>query len=63
MEVKIYTIQEQYNNQNNKINAQKSLDVHSEGVGRPSTFPRHGLMGVTYQGVTPFVQERGETGT
>jgi len=42
---KIYTIKEQYNNQNNKIYAQKSLEVHSEGGGRPSHFLRHGLVG------------------
>ena len=32
---KILTIEEQYNNQNNKIYAQTSLNVHSEGAGRP----------------------------
>jgi hypothetical protein len=30
---KIFTIEEQYNNQYNKIYAQMSLEVHSEGAG------------------------------
>jgi len=30
---KFFTIKEQYNNQNNKIYAQTSLEVHSEGAG------------------------------
>jgi hypothetical protein len=30
---KIFTIEEQYNNQYNKIYAQKSLEVRSEGAG------------------------------
>jgi len=38
-------MEEQYNNQNNKIYAQTSLEVHSEGAGMPSSFLRHGLVG------------------
>jgi len=54
MDEKMYTIKEQYNNQNNKIYAQKSLEVRSEGAGRPSPFLRHGLLGGrSHQGVTP----------
>jgi hypothetical protein len=41
---KIFTIEEKYNNQNNNIHAQKSLEVHSEGAGRPSPFLLHGLV-------------------
>jgi len=45
---KFFTIEEQYNNQKNKIYAQTSLEVHSEGAGKPSPFLRHGLVvGVT----------------
>jgi len=40
---KIFTIEEQYNHQN-KIYVQTSLDVRSEGAGRPSSFLRHGLV-------------------
>ena len=47
---KIFTIEEQYNNQNNKIYAQTSLVVSSECAGRPSHFLRHGM--VSHQGVT-----------
>jgi hypothetical protein len=35
----------QYNNQNNKIYAQTSLEVHSEGAGKPSPFLCHGFGG------------------
>jgi hypothetical protein len=42
---KFFTIEEQYNNQNNKIYAQTSLEVHSEGAEMPSSFLRHGLVG------------------
>jgi hypothetical protein len=61
---KIFTIDEQYNNQNNKIYAQTSLDVRSEGAERPSPFLRHGLFGgVASEGDTSsFLRERGETG-
>jgi len=45
MDEKIFTIEEQYNNRNNKIYAQKSLEVHSGGAGRPSPFLLHGLVG------------------
>jgi hypothetical protein len=61
---KFFTIKEQYNNQNNKIYAQTSHEVHSEGAGMPSPFLRHGLVGVVpSEGDTSsFLQERGETG-
>jgi len=39
---KICTIELQYNKQNNKIYAQTSLEVHSEGAERPSPFLHHG---------------------
>jgi hypothetical protein len=42
---KFFTIEVQYNKQNNKIYAQKSLEVYSEGAGMPSPFLRHGLVG------------------
>jgi hypothetical protein len=42
---KIFTNQEQYNNQDNKIYAQTSLEVRSEGAGRPSPFLHHGMVG------------------
>jgi len=59
---KLFTIEEQYNNQNNKIYAQTSLEVHSEGAERPSPFLHHGLVwGVPSGGDTSsFLQERGE---
>ena len=49
---------------NNKIYAQTSLEVNSEGAGMPSPFLRHGLVGgVTLEGDTfSFLQERGEIG-
>jgi hypothetical protein len=61
---KFFTIKEQYNNQNNKIYAQTSLEVHSEGAGMPSAFLRHGLVGGVPSGgdTSSFLQERGETG-
>jgi hypothetical protein len=61
---KISTIEEQYNHQNNKIYAQTSLEVHSEGAGRPSPFLRHGLVGFLPSGgdTSSSLQERGETG-
>jgi len=40
-----FTIEEQYNNQNNNIYAQMSLEVHSDGAGMPLTFLRDGLVG------------------
>jgi len=63
MDEKIFTIKEQYNNQN-KIYGQTSLDVHSEGAGRPSPFLHHGSeRGVQSRGDTSsFLQEMGETG-
>jgi hypothetical protein len=52
MDEKCFTIEEQYNNQNNKIYAQTSFEVHSEGAGVPSPFLRHGLVGGVPSGVT-----------
>ena len=48
---KIFTIEEQYNN-HNKIYAQTSLEVCSEGARRPSPFLHHGLVGGVPWGVT-----------
>jgi len=61
---KFFTIEEQYNNPNNKSYAQTSLEMNSEGAGMPSPFLRHGLVGgVPSRGDTfSFLQERGETG-
>ena len=61
---KLFTIEEQYNNQNNKICAQTSHEVHSEGAGMPSPFLRHGLIGGAPSAgdTSSFLQERGETG-
>jgi hypothetical protein len=36
MDEDFFTIEEQYNNQNNMIYAQTSLEMHSEGAGMPS---------------------------
>jgi hypothetical protein len=60
---KIITIEEQYNNQYNKIHAHTVLEVRSGFAGRPSPFLRHGLVGgVPSGGDTPsFLQERGES--
>jgi len=52
MDEKFFTIEEQYNNQNNKIYARTSIEVDSEGAGMPSHFLRHGLVEVSQQGVT-----------
>ena len=64
MDKKIFTIKEQYNNKYNKIYAQTSLEMHSEGVGRPSPFLHHGLVGDVPSGgdTSSFLQERGKTG-
>jgi len=61
---KFFTIEEQYNNQNNKIYAQTSLAIHSEGAGMPSPFLLHGLLGSVPSGsdTSSFLQARGETG-
>jgi hypothetical protein len=61
---KIFTTEEQYNNKNNKIYVQTSLEVHSEGAVMPSPFLCHGLMGDVPSGgdTSSFLQERGETG-
>jgi len=60
---KFFTIEKLYNNQS-KIYAQPSLEVHSEGAGMLSPFLCHGLVGGVPSGDdTPsFLQERGETG-
>jgi hypothetical protein len=60
---KFFTIEDQYNNQNNQIYAQTCLEVRSESAGMPSLFLRHGLVeGVPSVGDTSsFLQERGET--
>jgi len=42
---KFFTNEEQYNNRNNKIYAQTSPEVHSEGAWMPSPFLRHGFLG------------------
>jgi hypothetical protein len=59
-----FTIEERYNNQNNKIYAQKSHEVHSEDARMPSPFLHHGLVGGDPSGAdtSSFLQERGETG-
>jgi hypothetical protein len=44
MDEKIFTIKEQYSHQNNKIYAQTSLEVRSEGAGRLSSLPCHVLL-------------------
>jgi len=61
---KIFTIEEQCNNHNNKIYAQTSLEVRSEDAGRPSPFLHHGMVGGVPSGgnTSSFLQERGETG-
>ena len=60
---KFFTIEEHYNNQN-KIYAQTSVEVHYEGAGMPLPFLRHGLVGGVPSGgdTSSFLQERGETG-
>jgi len=64
MDEKFFTTKEQYNNQNNKIYAQTSLEVHSEGAEMPSPFLCHGLVGDVPSVVdtSSFLQARGETG-
>ena len=61
---KFFTIKEQCKNQNNKIYAQASLEVHSEGAGMPSSFLCHSLAGgvPSWDDTSSFLQERGETG-
>jgi len=63
MDKKFFTIKEQYN-QNNKIYAQTSLEVHSEGAGMPSHILHHSLVGDVPSGcdTSSFLQERGEIG-
>jgi hypothetical protein len=64
MDKKFFTIEEWYNNQNNKIYAQKSLEVHSEDARMPSPFLHHGLVGGVPSGAnrSSFLEERGKTG-
>ena len=64
MDEKFFTIEEQYKNQNNKIYAQTSLEVHSECAVMPSPFLRHGLVGgvPSRSDTASFLQEGGETG-
>jgi len=54
MDKKIFAIKEQYNNQYNKIYAQTSLEVFSEGAG--SHHPSYIMVwwGMSHQGVTPL---------
>ena len=51
---KIFTIAEQYNNQYNKIYAQTSLEVRSEGAGGHHPSYIMAWWGVSHQGVTPL---------
>jgi len=61
---KFFTIEEQYNNQNNKIYAQMSLEVHSEDAGGYHPSYAIGLVGGVPSGgdTSSFLHERGETG-
>jgi len=52
MNEKFFSIEQQQSNQNNKIYAQTSLGVHSEGAGMPSPFLRQVWWEVSHQGVT-----------
>jgi hypothetical protein len=60
MDKKLFTIEEQHNNQYNKIYAQTSLEMRFEGE-RPSPFLRHGLVGGVPSGgdTSSFLQLRG----
>jgi hypothetical protein len=53
MDKKIFTNEEQYDNQNNKIYAQTSLEVHFEGAGGYHSSYVMVWWGVSHQGVTP----------
>jgi len=59
---KLLTIEELYNNQNKKIYSQTSLEMCSEGAGRPSNLLRHGFVGGVPSGgdTSSFLLERGE---
>jgi len=61
---KFFTIEEQYNNQHNKIYAQTPLEVYYESAGMPSPFLRQVLVGGVPSGgdISSFLQERSETG-
>ena len=52
LDEKIFTIEEQYNNQNKNMYAQMFLEVSSEGAGRPSHFLRRGML--FHQGMKPL---------
>jgi hypothetical protein len=54
---KIFTIEKPYNNQYNKIHAQTSLEVRSEGAG--GHHPSYVMVwcGVSLQGLTLFARE------
>jgi len=60
---KIFTIEEQYNHQNNKIYAERSCEVKKlpEDAGRPSPFLSPGLVGGVPSGgdTASFFKERG----
>jgi hypothetical protein len=64
MDEKIFTTDEQHNNQKNQTYAQTSLEVRAEGAGMPSPFLHHSLVGgvPSGPGTSSFLQERGETG-
>jgi len=49
---KMFTIEEQYNNQYNKIHAQKSLEVRCEGAGGRHPSYVMAWWEVSHQGVT-----------
>ena len=55
MDKTFFTTEEQYNNQNNKIYAQTSLEVHSEGAGMPVPFLCRGLVGGVPSGGDIFI--------
>jgi len=55
---KFFTIEEQYNNQNNNIYAQRSLEVHSESAGMPSPFLSNDLLGGVPSGGDIFIFAR-----
>jgi hypothetical protein len=60
---KFFTIEEPYNNQNNKIYAQTSLEVHSEDAGHHPSYVMVWWGGVPSGGhISSFLQEWGETG-
>ena len=58
-----FTIEDQHNNQNNKIYAQATIAVHSESAEMPSPFLLHGLVGGVLSGgdTSSVLQASGET--